>query len=217
MENLTFVHLSTEVDAGLGTHTHMHTHIHVHTCHVYRRYNISEQKHIDPTTAVIYLHCIFLCLYAVSVVMFSLFFPCGMLLLSSALLPRAVTPVAVYGASYWTAVAETRKRWTDRGGGGGAGGGWGFRRVKNRERKRSQKGRKLKILPLAAESHWSQCKVVTLLAAAVEVVVVVVMMVRWTQTWGKPRFSHRGWAAVFEHDCNFPFSKPIPLPPSRNS
>lgn len=30
--------------------------------------------------------------------------------------------------------------------------------VKNRERKRSQKGRKLKILPLAAESHWSQCK-----------------------------------------------------------
>lgn len=101
MENLTFVHLSTEVDAGLGTHTHMHTHIHVHTCHVCRRYNISEQKHIDPTTAVIYLHCIFLCLYAVSVVMFSLFFPCGMLLLSSALLPRAVTPVAVYGASYF--------------------------------------------------------------------------------------------------------------------
>lgn len=47
---------------------------------------------------------------------------------------------------------------TEEEGGGGKGGLWGLGGAKNRERKRSQKGRKLKILPLAAESHWSQCK-----------------------------------------------------------
>lgn len=79
--------------------------------------------------------------------------------LSSSLpLPWAVAPVAVHGASYWVAAAKTRKRWTDRRGGKGGRSVGGFKRGKNRERKRSQKGRKLKILPLAAESHWSQCK-----------------------------------------------------------
>lgn len=72
---------------------------------------------------------------------------------------------------------------TEEDGGGGGDGGGGFRRGK-KQGKRSQK---LKILPLAAESHWSQ--VVTLLMVLV-VMVMVLLVVGWTQTWGKPRFSH---------------------------
>lgn len=63
---LIFVHLITEVDAGLGTHTHTHAHTnnHVHTCHVCYRYNIFEQKCTDPTTAVsfIYIAYFYVCM-----------------------------------------------------------------------------------------------------------------------------------------------------------
>ena len=86
---LVFVHLSTEVDGGLGTDTQTQTHTHTqtipyscthkHTCaHLSRVPGIRHiRTHGSNHRGLIYLHCIFLCSYVVSDVMLSLFFPFG--------------------------------------------------------------------------------------------------------------------------------------------
>ncbi len=69
---LTFVYLSTEVDAGLGTHTCTHKHPRAHLSCVPQIKHIWTETHRSNHHHLIYLHCIFLCLYAVSVLSCSL-------------------------------------------------------------------------------------------------------------------------------------------------
>ena len=186
---LTFVHLITEVDGGLGTQTHTHiTQISVsHSSHMPQIHYIRAQirpllSHLSTLHISMFACCVWCHVLALL----------PMWRLSSApLLPRAVAPVAVHGASYWP--PKTKKRWTDRGGRGEGGGGGGFRTGQKEGKKEKPKRDKTKNIATGCWVTLVSVQVVTLLVAAV-----VVMVAGWTQTWGKPCSSHSGWAAMSE-------------------
>lgn len=95
--------------------------------------------------------------------------------LPSDLLPRAVTPVAIHGASHWVSAAEKNKERMD----GqkkeeGRVGVWDGAKQGKKERPNREKTKNI------ATGCWGETAV-TLLEA-----VVMMVMVRWSQTWGNP-------------------------------